>query len=362
MTMTGPRRTHLSVLGNVEIPVTYSATEAVGLIQEAGVVGAGGAGFPTYVKYQDTPQALAVNAAESEPGYYADKLLHRDEPEAFINIFEWMKAAFSMEVMLVIAEDVAKPYMEPMEDLAKELHNFSIAYIEPKYKYGQEKALLKAAMGLDIPKKEIPPDHGFIVNNTESVFNIYRAVFRERPVITKFMHVYGEVGDNVKAYEVPIGALAHDLIEIYGTDPREVQNCTLYDGGPILCDKMAEPMGEECLVPVTKTTNAFLVVDPEKDRLKKKHYPHPDYEHNTIDCPWAPDQVENIENDIHRVRIPISGKFQKVGRITVKEGDEVQARDTLMEPATDGFSVGVHASIDGKVKRITDEWIEIVQA
>ncbi len=359
--MSAPRQTHTSVLGNVEIPITYSAEEAVGLMQEAGVVGAGGAAFPTYVKYKDTPQALAVNAAESEPGYYADKILHRDEPEAFINVFEWMKATFSMEIMLVIAEDVAKPYMEPMEELAQKLHNFSISYIEPKYKFGQEKALLKAALGLNIPKKEIPPNYGFIVNNTESIFNIYRAVFRERPVVTKFMHFYGEVGENVKAYEVPVGTLAHDLVEIYGAEAKEVRDCILYDGGPILSEKVAEPMGEECLVPVTKSTNAFLVVDPEKARLKKKHYPHPDYEHNTIDCPWAPDKIDNLEGDIHRVRIPLTGKFQSPGRLDVKEGDEVRARETLAEPASEGFSVGVHASIDGKVTKITDDWIEIVR-
>lgn len=359
--MSQTRQTHTSVLGNVEIPVTYSPEEAVGLMQEAGVVGAGGAGFPTYVKYKETPQAMAINAAESEPGYYADKLLHRDEPEAFINVFEWMKATFSMEIMLIIAEDVAKPYMNKVEELADKLHNFSIAYIEPKYKYGQEKALLKAAMGLNIPKKEIPPEHGFIVNNTESIFNIYRAVFRERPVITKFTHVYGEIGDDVKAFEAPVGALAEDLIRVYGAEPSDFQDCYLYDGGPILSEKVADPIGKECLVPLTKTTNAFLVVHPDKDRVKKKHYPHPDYKHNTIDCPWAPDKIINIEEDIHRVRVPLTGKFQKPGRLDVKVGDEVRARDTLAEPATEGFSVGVHASIDGKITQITDDWIEIIR-
>jgi Na+-translocating ferredoxin:NAD+ oxidoreductase subunit C len=359
--MSFARKTHQSVLGNVEVPITYSPEEAVGLMQEAGIVGAGGAAFPTYVKYKDTPQALAVNAAESEPGYYADKLLHRDEPEAFVNVFEWMKATFSMEFMLIIAEEVAKPYLEPTEKIAGDLHSFSISYIPSKYKYGQEKALLKAALGVEVPKKQIPPEQGFIVNNTESVFNIYRAVFRERPVITKFMHFYGEIDDKVNAYEVPVGALAHDLFEIAGVDARDYKDCLLYDGGPILNEKVADPIGKECLAPVTRSTNALLVVHPDKDKQKRKHYPHPDYEHNSIDAPWAPDRVVNLEEDIHRVRIPYRGKFQTPGRIHVDAGDEVVARQTIVDPGLDGFSVGVHASIDGKVTKITDEWIEIVR-
>jgi Na+-translocating ferredoxin:NAD+ oxidoreductase subunit C len=359
--MTHQRVGHHSVLGQVEVPVTFSPQEAVGLMQEAGIVGAGGAGFPTYVKFQRTPQTLVVNAAESEPGYYADKLLLRDEPEAFVNLFEWMKRTFSMDIMVLAAEDVAKPYLKDLERLARRLHNFSIAYIEPKYKFGQEKALLRAVMGMEIPRNDIPPAHGVIVSNVESLFNIHRAVFRDRPVITKFLHLYGEPFPDVKAIEAPIGTLAADLLEICGAHADLYSDCVLLDGGPILAHEAANPMGPEPLVPVTKTTNAFLVVAPDKTKARNKNYPSPDYEHNTIDAPWAPKEIVGVEEDVMRVRVPITGMFLTQGRVVVAEGARVEARDMLVEPPLNGLGVATHASIDGRVTKITPEWIEIVR-
>lgn len=350
---------HTAVLGDVELPVTYSKDEAIALMQEDGIVGAGGAGFPTHIKWQNPTSALLVNCAESEPGYYSDKLLLRDEPEAFVDVFEWLRATFSLDAILVGAEDVAKPYMHEMEELASRLKDFSISYFEPKYKYGQEKALCEVMMGLHLGQKEIPPQRGIIVQNDETLFNMYRAMFRARPVTTKFLQVYGEIGPP-KVFEAPIGTIAADLLRLYGIEPADYGHCKLYDGGPILADCVAEKMGSEPEYAITKTTNGLLVVHPEKDRPRKAHYPSPEYEHNTIDAPWAASEIINVEKDVHRVRVPMRGRFWTTGRLLVKEGDHVSRKDDLAMPADGGRSIGVHASIDGKVTRITDDYVEIV--
>lgn len=349
---------HMADLGHVEIPITYSKDEAVGLMQEMGLVGCGGAGFPTYVKYNEPQPVLLVNAAESEPGYYADKLLLRDEPEAMVNLFDWFREALGFDVIILAAEEVARPYMRDFERLAERLQNFSISYIEPKYKFGQEKALAQAVMGLEIPRDEIPPDEGVIVNNNETLFNTYRALFRERPVATKFVHVYGEVGDP-RVFEAPIGTTAADLLRIYGAEPADFAHCKLYDGGPILADLAAEEMGSEPDYAVHRTTNALLVVHPDKDRPRKNHYPSPDYEHNSIDAPWAPTKIENVEGQIDRVRVPLQNQFCELGDIVVQEGDFVQRGDDLAVPALEGLSVGVHASIPGRVTEVTDDYVKI---
>lgn len=351
---------HIAVLGEVEIPSTYSKDEAVGLFQEEGLVGAGGAGFPTYVKYQSPANVLIVNCAESEPGYYADKLLLRDEPEAFVNLFEWLRHVFTFDAIILAAEEVAKPYMTDLETLAKRLQDFSVAYVEPKYKYGQEKALCEAVMGLHMGQKEIPPKYGIIVNNDETLFNMYRAIFRDRPVITKFLQVYGEIGPP-KVFEAPVGTLAADLLRIYGADPAEYAHCRLYDGGPVLAELAADPMGKEPLHAVTKTTNGLLVVHPDKDRPRKKHYPDPEYEHNTVDAPWAAGEILNVEKQIQRVRVPLHGQFWTHGRLLVKEGDHVTRKQDLALPTTEERSIGVHASIDGDVAHITNDYIEILR-
>jgi biotin carboxyl carrier protein len=118
-------------------------------------------------------------------------------------------------------------------------------------------------------------------------------------------------------------------------------------------------MGSEPEYAVHRTTNALLVVHPDKDRPRKKYYPSPDYEHNTIDAPWAPTKIEKVEDEIDRVRVPLTGKFWQPGKLVVREGDHVQRGDDLAVPALDGLSVGVHASIPGRISQITDEFVEI---
>lgn len=340
--------------------MTWSKDEAVGLMQEAGIVGAGGAGFPTYVKYQSPPRTLLVNGCDSEPGYYADKLLMRDEPEALVDVFEFLNDVFSIDTTIVAAEDVARPYMAELERLAKETQEFSVAYVEPKYKFGQEKALMGAVLGMQVPKDDLPPEHGVVVSNNESLFNVYRAVFRDRPVITKFLHVYGEAWPP-KVYEAPIGTLAEDLLEIHGTDLADFADCRLYDGGPILADRVSERLGDDALVPVTKTTNAFLVVHPDKDKPRVKHYPKPGHDHNTIDKDYAPTEIINIEAKVDRVRVPLTVKIGQPAHLVVAEGDTLEARQVLAEPAPGELSVGVHASIAGTITAITEAYVEITR-
>jgi Na+-translocating ferredoxin:NAD+ oxidoreductase RnfC subunit len=348
---------HTASLGDVEVPVTYSPQEAVGLMREHGIVGAGGAGFPTYAKYQDPPNALIVNLAESEPGYYADKLLARNEPEALIDVFDWVKRTFSLEIAIIGAEDVAKPYLAELEELANELENFSIGYFDAKYKYGQERALCKTLLGVEIPASDIPPDHGIVVNNNETLWNIYNAAFRAEPVTSKFTHLYGEI-EPLTVYDAPIGTLAKDLIEIHGSDFDAVADCELYDGGPILSDKVADPLESNPWAPVTRTTNAFLVVDKEKNQPKNQYYPDPDYEHNAIDAPWASEEIVHLDEEIDRVRVPVEPSFGAAPDVCVDEGDTV-AKGEVIAKCVPELSVHAHASIPGEVTQVTDEFVQI---
>jgi Na+-translocating ferredoxin:NAD+ oxidoreductase RnfC subunit len=311
------------------------------------------------VKYQNPPRALVVNGAESEPGYYADKLLMRDEPEALVDVFEWLHRTFSMDVVILGAEEVAKPYLTDLERLARRLHNFSIGYFASKYKYGQERALCKVLLGMEIPASDLPYQHGVVVNNNETLFNMYRAVFQDVPVTTKFTHVYGEIGAP-KVFEAPIGALAADLLRIYGAEPADFRDCKLYDGGPILAELAHEKLGDEPDYAITKTTNALLVVHPAKDRPRNKHYPTPEYEthHNSIDAPFAANEIVDVCDRIDRVRVPRKAAFGEGAKLCVREGDLVQRGDTIGHP-TERLSVGVHASIDGQVTRITPEYVQV---
>lgn len=342
---------------SVELPVTFSKDEAVGFMQHSGIVGCGGAGFPTYVKFRNPQPTLLVNAAESEGGYYANKLLLRDEPEALVTLFGYLRTVFGVKEIIIGAETVAKPYCERLDALAEETGIFRMAYVEPLYKYGQERALAEVVLGVKMEKGKIPPHYGIVVNNNETLYNVYRALFQNKPVTKKQFQLFGEVSP-LTVYEAPIGALATDILKIHGSDPKKFASCQLFDGGPILADLAMESIGLSEPHAVHATTNGLLVADPKK-RPRNKFYPHPSYEHNTIDAPWAAAKIVNIEDKIERVRIPIKPPFCKPPQLVVKEGDAVERDQTIARPNLEGFSIGISASIPGTVTAITGEWAEI---
>jgi hypothetical protein len=120
-------------------------------------------------------------------------------------------------------------------------------------------------------------------------------------------------------------------------------------------------MGTMPLVPVTKTTDALLVVDPRRARQPERHYPSPDDDGNPHYAPWAPAEIVRVEPDVMRVRVPVSGRHHAVGRVLVRKGDEVRARDPIAEPPEHAPGVAAHASIQGRVSQVTRDWVEIVR-
>src|SRR5829696_4820324 len=123
-------------------------------MRQAGIVGAGGGGFPTYFKWKNPQPNLIVNCTESEPGYWADKVLHREYFDEFLELFDVMKTIFGIErvIMGVHFKDEAKwvPRRVELPDGNK--------------------------------RPGLPLDAGHIVNNTETLLNIYNAFFLGKPV------------------------------------------------------------------------------------------------------------------------------------------------------------------------------------
>ncbi|HVL47698.1 MAG TPA: proton-conducting membrane transporter [Candidatus Thermoplasmatota archaeon] len=307
-------------------------------IRAAGIVGAGGAGFPTYVKYGKPTPLLVVNGAESEPGYVCDKLLFRDRAREFARLFVFLKDIEAYERIIVGVEEGARPFMGPLEDLAAATDAFEVATFPNLYKYGQEKALIKVLLDRDVAKAEKPPDVGVTVNNNETLWNVYRALFEGRPVTTKFLTVYGETPAHL-ALEAPVGALATDLLALAGLDEPD-PSLHLFDGGPVLCEPVPdwtrEPYG------IRKTTNGLLLVSPERLKTRAKAYPR-------TDGPALPDHIENVEGSIARVRIPLGGRFGAPAAPVVDVGARVMVGDVIAEPPPDRLGVPVHASITGVV-------------
>ena len=171
-----------------------------------GVVGCGGAGFPTYAKYTrapDTaaPRFLVVNAQESEPGYFIDKWVHEHEAPALLAVLGHLAAqALAPGGKVVVAAKLKdRDTLLPLERLAttasipnkmfdctgRNRHNLEeqsepllFAYTDDKYPFGMETALLLIVAQKKIPQGERPSQHGFVVNNSETLWNIHQALTR----------------------------------------------------------------------------------------------------------------------------------------------------------------------------------------
>ena len=336
-----------------------SQEEAVEIMRQAGIIGAGGGGFPTYFKYKSPQQHLIVNATESEPGYQADKLLHKEYLDEFLHLYEAMKAIFGFEQVSMCVHEKDREWFS---DYAEHADNglYDMRYVPNEYSAGEEKMLIRHATDTEVPwrvdtpdgnkRPGMPLDVGIIVNNSETLFNIYRALFLGRPVTTKFLQVYGEETD-IKVYEVPLGASVTEVLRFAEIDVENSGHLSCIDGGPYLNEMGIEELGETGDAYVRGTSNAFMLI-------QKGTTPYKEY----VDIKTDPPE-EGIVSLIgllpKGVDLPLGGRYLKPATPLVSEGEEVAYEQKIGEPVDEGFSIGVWASVGGTVTSIENDIVAI---
>ncbi len=332
-----------------------SADDAVEIMRQAGIVGAGGGGFPTYFKYKSPQPMLLVNSTESEPGYWADKLIHRTYLQDFLELYEAMKAIFGFEQIRMGVHQKDREWFSDYAEHADGLYD--IAYVPDKYSLGEEKTLIKNATDRKVPRRVempdgskrpgLPLDAGIIVNNTETLHNVYNALFLGKPVTTKFLQVFGPDFE-LKVFEVPLGASATEVLKIAGVDVENSSDLSVIDGGPYLNEMGIEELGSgDCIV--RRTTNGFLLI-PKGVASK---------EFADIATKAPEEGITSLVGKVSGVNVPLGGRFLKPARLLVSEGDTVEYEQKLGEPVDEGFSVGVWASAAGTISSIEDDVVAI---
>jgi Na+-translocating ferredoxin:NAD+ oxidoreductase subunit C len=333
-----------------------SAEDAVEIMRQAGIVGAGGGGFPTYFKYKAPQPHLIVNATESEPGYWGDKLLHKQYLEEFLQVFEAMKAIFGFEQ---ISMGVHEKDREWFADYTEHADNgvYEVRYVPNTYALGEEKTLIKHATDTRVPRfvdtpdgsrrPGMPLDVGIIVNNSETLLNVYNALFLGKPTTTKFFTVYGEEID-IKVYEAPIGASVSEILGIAGLDVANSGHLSVIDGGPYLHDMAIDGLGMGDAY-VRRMTNALFLLP--KGRQGKE------YADTETDPPE--EGIVSLVGKISGVHLPLGGGLLKPATPLVSEGDEVEYGQKLGEPVDEGFSIGVWASAGGGISSIENDIVAI---
>ena len=231
------------------------------IIQENGVVGAGGAGFPTYVKISDQANTILMNCAECEPLLK----LHRQLLEK--HAYEIMKT-FNMVAETVGASEaiigIKKSYVQTVAALQQHIEEFPkmrIHLLEEVYPMGDEVVLIYEATGRVVRPGGLPIEQGVAVFNVETIYNIYRAVEKQKPVTDKYVSVVAEVSNPVTG-RVPLGCTMDDVVAQAGN--VTVKDPVYFIGGPMM-GRIGS--GSE---PVTKTTNAILVLPKDHVIVAKK--------------------------------------------------------------------------------------------
>ncbi len=329
--------------------------DAVEIMRQAGIVGAGGGGFPTYIKYKAPQPHLIVNATESEPGYWGDKLLHREHLEEFLELFDALKTIFGFEQISLGVHEKDREWFAPYAEHANGV--FDIRYVPNTYALGEEKTLVKHATESRVPRfvdtpdgmrrPGMPPDVGKVVNNSETLLNVYNALFLGRPLTTKFFTVYGEDVET-RVYEAPIGASVGEVLGIAGVDVENSAHLSVLDGGPYLHDVAVEVLGEGDAYVRRMTNSLFLI---ERGRQGK--------EYASIETECPEEGVVSLVGGISGVNLPLGGGLLNPATPLVSEGDEVEYEQKVGEPVDEGFSIGVWASVGGEISSIQNDIVAI---
>lgn len=232
-------------------------TEAV---KAAGVVGAGGAGFPTHVKLAAQAECFIVNAAECEPLIETDKYLCRTYPEQIVAAATIISAHLGATRTVIALKGKYVEEIAALEGAIKKLGaQVEIFKMKTFYPAGDEQTMVQQVTGRSVPERGLPLDVGCVVDNVGTLLNILDAV-EERPVTEKFLSVVGEVHDTIML-RVPVGTPLVECIE--AARPR-LSDYAIIVGGPMMGKPLTDREAIQSAV-VTKTTGNIIV-------LPKDHY------------------------------------------------------------------------------------------
>ena len=235
-----------------------SKDEIRGKIQKAGIVGMGGAGFPTHVKLSpkepEKIKYILVNGAECEPYLTSDYRIMLEQPEKLVGGLKVMLQLFDGAKGYICIEDNKPDCIAKMKELVKDIDRIEVKEMMTKYPQGGERTLIYATTGREINSTMLPADVGCVVDNVATVIAIYEAVILGRPVVDRVVTITGDGIKAPKNFSVYTGTDMSELIDAAGGLKAKIEK--IISGGPM----MGFPL-YELHIPCTKTTSAFLFLE-----------------------------------------------------------------------------------------------------
>ena len=232
--------------------------EILNRIKEGGVVGMGGAGFPTHVKLAPKDPSkieyILVNGAECEPYITSDYRRMIEEPEKVVKGLQVILTLFDSAKGYICIEDNKPDCIAKMKELVKDIDRIEVKEMMTKYPQGGERTLIYAATGREINSSMLPADVGCVVDNVETVISVYKAVILGRPVNSRVVTVTGDGIKEPKNLLVLAGTDMSELVDTAGGLKAKIAKAI--SGGPMMGFALYD-----LHVPCTKTTSAFLFLE-----------------------------------------------------------------------------------------------------
>ncbi len=431
------------------------------ILQQSGIVGAGGAGFPTYAKLDERAETIILNCAECEPLLRLHRQLLEKYAREIVETFHMIGQTVGAKDIVIGIKKAYKKTIEALNNCIGDYKGVRLGLLDEVYPAGDEVVLIYEVTGKVVKPGGLPIESGVAVFNVETVYNAYRAIKADTPVVDKLVSVVAEVNHPVTV-RVPIGTPIEEVVSMAGG--VTTKNPVYFIGGPMMGNIGAG------VQPVTKTTNAILVLPENHLIIQKKNRkasidlkraaasccqctmctdlcprnrlghpiePHkfmraatckdmqePDVFLNTMFCsscglcemyscmqslsprslmadyklglrahgikppqgvvpkPVGPEReyrkvpmerlmarldltrydkeapLQDETADVKKVRIMLSQHIGAPAAAIVKPGDTVEAGQMIAQPGK-GLSVGIHASINGKITEVSDKFIVI---
>ena len=231
-------------------------------IAAAGIVGLGGACFPTHVKLLPPPgkkaEVLIVNGVECEPYLTNDHQLMLEHGEEIIVGIKIVMKALGVNRAIIGIEANKPDAIEHMKNLASRVLGIEVRALKVKYPQGGEKQLIDACIGRQVPSGALPIETGAVVDNVATLFAIYEAVQKNKPLISRVMTITGKTVANPGNYLVRFGTPTAQLVEMVGGVPA--RTAEVIAGGPM----MGRSMSNIETMPANKRMSALLFM-PEDE-------------------------------------------------------------------------------------------------
>ena len=257
------------VYEGIKVPEAKDLPEFIKAIRDSGLVGLGGASFPTHIKFNpkniDEVHTLIVNAAECEPFITSDHRLMLEDAEDLISGCQLLMKYIGLDEGYIGIEENKPDAIEHLDKLiaSKGITNLKTFKLQARYPKGAERVLIYEITGNTMNAGEIPAQHGVILSNVTTIAFVGQYFRTGMPLVSKRMTVHGDAVANPKNVMAPIGTMISDVIAFcggYKEEPRKILMGGPMMGRAIFSDEM----------PIVKNNNAILAFSKAQSLVKEE--------------------------------------------------------------------------------------------